>query len=57
MGDLNPGDGVTTANGGSATITANLRERAPPGQTFTTYNFEVEEFHTYFVGAAGVWGA
>ena len=55
MGELKPGDVVTTANGGSATITANLRERAPPGETFTTYNFEVAEFHTYFVGAAGVW--
>jgi hypothetical protein len=31
------------------------RERAPPGQLFTTYNFEVDEFHTYFVGRSGVW--
>ncbi len=27
----------------------------PPGKTFTTYNFEVEDFHTYFVGESGVW--
>ena len=54
-GRAQAGDVVTTANGGSATIAANLRERAPPGETFTTYNFEVAEFHTYFVGAAGVW--
>ena len=24
-------------------------------KTFTTYNFEVEGFHTYFVGKSGVW--
>jgi hypothetical protein len=30
-------------------------EQAPEGQTFTTYNFEVEQDHTYFVGEAGVW--
>jgi hypothetical protein len=28
---------------------------AAAGTTFTTYNFEVQDFHTYFVGDDGVW--
>ena len=28
---------------------------ANTGQRKTVYNFEVEDFHTYFVGEAGVW--
>ncbi len=55
MGDLKAGDVLTTAAGKTATVTANTRARAPPGETFTTYNFEVADFHTYFVGEVGVW--
>jgi RHS repeat-associated protein len=49
--DLRPGDEVYTSQGGSARISRNVRtERAT-----TVYNLEVEEFHTYFVGDAGLW--
>jgi len=30
-------------------------ENAPAGETFTTYNFEVADYHTYFAGAEGIW--
>jgi hypothetical protein len=30
-------------------------QHAAPGTTFTTYTFEVADFHTYFVGGDGVW--
>jgi len=55
MGELEAGQMLYLENGGAATITGASRERAPPGETFTTYNFEVEDFHTYFVGESGVW--
>jgi hypothetical protein len=55
MGDLNTGDVLTTTSGKSVTVTSNSRQRAPPGETFSTYNFEVEDFHTYFVGQSGLW--
>lgn len=62
MGDLQAGTRLHLLNreGSSAAQTpayvlANQRQNAPPGETFTTYNFEVEDFHTYFVGEAGVW--
>lgn len=53
--EIEAGDVLYLANGASATVRENKRERAPPGESFTTYNFEVEDFHTYFVGEAGVW--
>jgi hypothetical protein len=55
MGDLKTGDVLTTTSGKSVTVTSNSRQRAPPGETFTTYNFEVADFHTYFVGKSNVW--
>jgi hypothetical protein len=56
MRDLRPGMRLALAQKGKAAIvTGNVSKRGPPGETFTTYNFEVEEFHTYFVGEAGVW--
>ena len=52
---LKPGDTFVLANGKTATLTLISAERAPPGKTTTVYNFEVEDFHTYFVGEAKVW--
>jgi hypothetical protein len=49
-GELQAGDELRLANGGQAIVTANTRETAPLGETFTTYNFEVADFHTYFAG-------
>jgi len=42
-------------NGCRARVTGKVLELAPAGATFTTYNFEVEEFHTYFAGRSAVW--
>jgi hypothetical protein len=53
--DLKSGDELLTANGRSAVVTANETEHAAKGASFHTYNFEVEDFHTYFVGGLGVW--
>jgi Pretoxin HINT domain len=56
MRDLRPGMRLALAQKGKvAIVTGNVSKRGPPGETFTTYNFEVEDFHTYFVGEAGVW--
>jgi hypothetical protein len=62
MGDLKPGTRLHllnreghTASQTPAYVLDNQRQNAPPGETFTTYNFEVEDFHTYFVGDGGVW--
>jgi len=47
MRDLAQGMRLATARSGStASVLANTRERAPPGDSFTTYNFEVASFHT-----------
>ena len=54
-GELRAGDELSLANGGHAIVTANTRETAPLGETFTTYNFEVADFHTYFAGRSEVW--
>ncbi len=53
--DLRCNDVFACADGGSAVVTHLRVEHAPKGQTFTTYNFTVEEFHTYFVGSSGIW--
>ena len=55
MGELQIGDSLFLANGQQTQVKGLTRERAPPNQTFTTYNFEVQDFHTYFVGKSGVW--
>lgn len=56
MRDLRPGMRLSLAQeGGTAIVTGNVSKRGPPGEWFTTYNFEVAEYHTYFVGGAGVW--
>ena len=54
-GELREGDVLCLADGRSAVITAIRGEEAPRGEAWTTYNFEVEDFHTYFVGGSGVW--
>lgn len=53
--ELQPGDSLTFSSGGQGQVLSLASERAPPGETFTTYNFEVADFHTYFAGEGGVW--
>jgi hypothetical protein len=48
---LNPGDFIPSADRGLLTVTA--LEWTP--RVETVYNFGVDEFHTYFVGAIGAW--
>ena len=48
---LRPGDVLELADGNDAT----LIETAPSEQLRHVYNFEVDGFHTYYVGDAGVW--
>jgi hypothetical protein len=62
MADLKPGTRLHllkreghTASQTPAYVLANQRQNAPPGETFTIYNLEVEDVHTYFVGDSGVW--
>ncbi|KQU76022.1 MULTISPECIES: polymorphic toxin-type HINT domain-containing protein [unclassified Rhizobacter] len=45
------GDKIHRISGGWLTVTAVRRNTVPQD----TYNFEVAEFHTYFVGALGAW--
>ncbi len=54
--DLQTGDTLTLADGGKASVVSLAQEFAPSRESFTTYNFEVADFHTYFAGpAGGVW--
>ena len=53
--DLQPGDRLSLPEGRSASVLSIRHEHAAAGSTFTTYNFEVANHHTYFVGKAGVW--
>jgi RHS repeat-associated protein len=49
--ELEPGSEIVTADGRRAVVvSAALTERIE-----RTYNFEVEGFHTYFVGESGLW--
>ncbi|TGK87275.1 hypothetical protein EHQ23_07325, partial [Leptospira bourretii] len=49
--DLHPGDVALGADGKELSITdITIDEREE-----TVYNFEVDEYHTYFVGEVGVW--
>ncbi len=54
-GSLRIGDELLTADGGMAIVIGNTAQLAENGESFTTYNFEVEEFHTYFAGIDGIW--
>lgn len=53
--ELQAGDELLTADGGNAVVVSKALEQAPVGKTFTTYNFEVEDYHTYFAGQSAVW--
>jgi hypothetical protein len=53
--ELKPGDRLRLATGGEARVVSMSRESAPRGERFTTYNFEVAEYHTYFAGTESVW--
>jgi RHS repeat-associated protein len=50
-GQLKPGDRLMTLGGGLLTV----RGVAKYGVRHHTYNFEVADFHTYFVGSEGAW--
>jgi hypothetical protein len=47
--ELRIGDRLSLSDGGEAVVVGLSREDAAPGDHFTTYNFEVEGWHTYFV--------
>ncbi|TGK43545.1 TIGR04388 family protein [Leptospira andrefontaineae] len=49
--DLNIGDIVFTADGNTLEVSDLQIEK----QITTVYNFEVEDFHSYFVGDSGIW--
>ena len=51
-GELGIGTSIVTRAGPSVTLVS-----ATPGKAQTVYNFEVEEFHSYFVGSSdgGLW--
>jgi hypothetical protein len=49
--DLQPGEHVDAMDGGWLRVSSRTWTR----RRTTVYNFEVEDFHTYFVGARGVW--
>lgn len=49
--ELRADDRVRLRSGAEVTV----RGAEPLGERITVYNFEVEEFHTYFVGAEGLW--
>ncbi len=48
--ELRVGDRLSLADRREAIVERIVIENAPAGERFTTYNFEVEEWHTYFVG-------
>ena len=54
-GELRVGDAFRLVNGEPAEVRGLRTELAQKGKSFTTYNVEVADFHTYFVGANGVW--
>ncbi|MCA9249370.1 MAG: hypothetical protein KDA42_19750 [Planctomycetales bacterium] len=53
--ELEIGHRLSLADGAHAEVVAIAVDNAAPGERFTTYNFEVAEHHTYFVGHAAVW--
>jgi Pretoxin HINT domain len=50
-GDLRAGDEVVSSGGGRLHVASNVAT----GRRTTVYNFEVEDFNTYFVGEAAAW--
>lgn len=54
--ELTIGDQFYTPEVGTIAKLTDIRvERAPLGETFTTYNFAVADWQTYFVGEPGAW--
>ena len=53
--ELVVGDELSLADGTWTFVTGLTIDQAPAGRTYTTYNVEVQDYHTYFVGAEGVW--
>jgi hypothetical protein len=53
--ELRPGCRVVTVTGAIAEVEAVEVHTAAAGESFTTYNIEVEEDHTYHVGELGTW--
>ncbi len=49
LAELRPGHTLLLSDGREAEVVSLSREDAPAGGRFTTYNFEVESSHTYFV--------
>ena len=49
--ELSVGDAVSTLKSGALKVAS----IATDAGTHTTYNFEVEDFHTYFVGDSALW--
>jgi hypothetical protein len=52
---LSAGDHLRLAAGAEEEVISVSHEESAEGQSFTTYNLEVDEFPTYFVGTEGVW--
>jgi hypothetical protein len=55
MEQLKKGDQLSLAGGELAEVLALEFEKPAPSGTYTTYNLEVSDFSTYFVGREGVW--
>lgn len=53
--ELRAGYELLLADGRTGEVVGVATEKALDATPFTTYNFEVEDFHTYFVGEKGVW--
>jgi hypothetical protein len=49
--ELRPGDKIFTSTGGWVRVTGSTWQ----AERQTVYNFEVQEFHTYFVGESRAW--
>lgn len=49
LGDLAPGERLLLADGSTGIVVGLDFEDAPAGQTFTTYNLDVADHHTYYV--------
>ncbi|MBA4020492.1 MAG: hypothetical protein C0483_25305 [Pirellula sp.] len=52
---LQPGYRLQLSTGQEAVVEDLTTEEAASGETFTTHNFAVADFHTYFVGDSGIW--
>ena len=53
--ELRVGDELLVDDRRQAVVTGKTLEMAPADESFTTYNFEVADFHTYFAGESSVW--